>query len=34
MKPPKPKLKTLKPVPKRPSIMTGAAIPTWGWPPD
>ena len=23
-----------KPAPKRPSIMTGAAIPTWGWPPD
>ena len=22
------------PADKRPSIMTGAAIPTWGWPPD
>jgi len=37
MKPPKtPRAKTraIKPAPKRPSIMTGAAIPVWGWPPD
>ena len=27
---PKPKA----PAARRPSIMTGAAIPTWGWPPD
>jgi endonuclease-3 len=25
---------TAKPAPKRPSIMTGAAIPTLAWPPD
>jgi len=23
-----------EPAPKRPSVMTGAAIPNWGWPPD
>ena len=23
-----------KPVAKRPAVMTGAVIPTWGWPPD
>ncbi|CAN5210784.1 endonuclease III [soil metagenome] len=37
MKPPKPAVKSKArptPGPKRPSIMTGAAIPTWSWPPD
>ncbi|CAN5197767.1 endonuclease III [soil metagenome] len=39
MKPPKPKSTArtkprAKPALKRPSIMTCAAIPTWGWPPD
>ena len=28
-----PKLKT-KPLARRPAVMTGAMIPTWGWPPD
>jgi endonuclease-3 len=31
---PKGRPKAVKPVPKRPSIMTGAAIPTLAWPPD
>ena len=31
MKAPRPKT---KPVAKRPAVMTGAVIPTWGWPPD
>ncbi len=31
MKAPGPKT---KPAPKRPAVMTGAVIPTWGWPPD
>lgn len=36
MKPPKTVARrgTPKPGPKRPAVMTGAAIPTWGWPPD
>lgn len=39
MTPPKPAARARRapaktPAPKRPSIMTGAAIPTWGWPPD
>lgn len=33
MKPPAPK-RSKKPVPKRPAVMTGAAIPVLRWPPD
>ena len=31
MKPTKPRL---RPAPKRPAVMTGAAVPVLGWPPD
>jgi len=30
----KPPARSRKPAPKRPAIMTGAAIPVFGWPPD
>lgn len=33
MKTPRPKPKS-RPAARRPAVMTGAAIPTWGWPPD
>ena len=34
MKSPKPARPLSKPAPKRPSVMTGAAIPILRWPPD
>ena len=37
MKTPKPSLRSRKAAPaplRRPAVMTGAVIPTWGWPPD